>query len=540
VSTAPGAGKPAEFDYIVVGGGSAGCALAARLSENASRTVALVEAGGDGTDFVIRTPIAGMTMLPTRLNNWAFESVPQAALDGRRSYQPRGRSLGGSSVLNAMIYMRGHRSDYDRWAALGNAGWSYDDVLPYFKRSEDNDSLHDEYHGRGGPLPVAYPRTDNPFHAIWLEAAREAGFGVNADFNGAEQAGLGVYQVTQRNGERWSAARAYIHPLAGKRANLSVLTRARARRIAFSGRRATGVEIGVGGAVRLLRARGEVILSAGAIQSPQLLMLSGVGDARRLAKLGIAPVHDLPGVGRNFHDHPDFIFGFEVPSTDLLGFSPAGIARLAREAVRYRRERRGMVTTNFAECGGFVRASADSPAAEFQLHLVLGIVDDHARKLHLRHGLSCHVCLLRPKSRGSVDLASAHPEAAPLIDPAYYRDADDLEQMVVGYKLARRVLDAPPLSRLYTRELFTRGVRTDEDIRAILRARTDTIYHPAGTCAMGTDGMAVVDPQLRVRGVEALRVADASIMPTPIGGNTNAPCIMIGEKAADMISRGAN
>jgi choline dehydrogenase-like flavoprotein len=346
--------------------------------------------------------------------------------------------------------------------------------------------------------------------------------------------------VTQRNGERWSAARAYIHPLAGKRANLSVLTRARARRIAFSGRRATGVEIGVGGAVRLLRARGEVILSAGAIQSPQLLMLSGVGDARRLAKLGIAPVHDLPGVGRNFHDHPDFIFGFEVPSTDLLGFSPAGIARLAREAVRYRRERRGMVTTNFAECGGFVRASADSPAAEFQLHLVLGIVDDHARKLHLRHGLSCHVCLLRPKSRGSVDLASAHPEAAPLIDPAYYRDADDLEQMVVGYKLARRVLDAPPLSRLYTRELFTRGVRTDEDIRAILRARTDTIYHPAGTCAMGTDGMAVVDPQLRVRGVEALRVADASIMPTPIGGNTNAPCIMIGEKAADMISRGAN
>ncbi len=539
MSARPGAGGGAEFDYIVVGGGSAGCALAARLSENASVTVALLEAGGDGTDFVIRTPLAGVTMLPTRLNNWAFESVPQPNLDGRRSYQPRGRSLGGSSVLNAMIYMRGHRSDYDRWAALGNAGWSYADVLPYFKRSEDNESLHDEYHGRGGPLPVAHPRTDNPFHAVWLAAAREAGFPINADFNGAEQEGLGVYQVTQRNGERWSAARAYIHPLAGKRANLSVLTRARARRIAFAGRRASGVEISLDGEPRPLRARREVVLCAGAIQSPQLLLLSGVGDAQRLARLGIEPVHHLPGVGRNFHDHPDFIFGFDVPSTDLLGFSAAGIARLVRESARYRRERRGMVTTNFAECGGFLRASADSPAPEFQLHFVVGIVDDHARKLHLHHGLSCHVCLLRPKSRGSVELASSDPGAAPLIDPAYYSDREDLEQMVIAYKLARRVLDAPSLARLYTRELFTRHVKTDDDIRAILRARTDTIYHPAGTCAMGVDDMAVVDPQLRVRGLEGLRVADASIMPTPIGGNTNAPCIMIGEKAAEMIARGA-
>jgi choline dehydrogenase-like flavoprotein len=539
MNASPSIGKPAEFDYVIVGGGSAGCALAARLSESASRTVALLEAGGDGRDFVIRTPIAVVAMLPTRLNNWAFESVPQPSLNGRRSYQPRGRSLGGSSALNAMIYMRGHRSDYDRWAALGNHGWSYADVLPYFKRSEDNESLHDEYHGRGGPLPVAYPRTDNPFHALWLDAAREAGFPVNADFNGAEQEGLGVYQVTQRTGERWSAARAYVHPIAGKRANLSVLTRTRARRITFSGRRATGVEIKIGNEVRMIRARREVILSAGAIQSPQLLMLSGVGDAQRLAQLGIERIHHLPGVGRNFHDHPDFIFGFEVPSTDLLGFSPAGFARLAREALRYRRERRGMVTTNFAECGGFLRASAASPAPEFQLHLVLGIVDDHARKLHFRHGLSCHVCLLRPRSRGSVELASADPEAPPLIDPAYYRDPDDIEQMVVAYKLARRVLDAPSLAHLYARDLFTRHVKTDDDIRAVLRARTDTIYHPAGTCAMGVDGMAVVDPLLRVRGVEGLRIADASIMPTPIGGNTNAPCIMIGEKAAELIARDA-
>lgn len=528
-----------EFDYIIAGGGSAGCALAARLSEDASITVALLEAGGDGTDFVIRTPLAGVAMIPTRLNNWAFESVPQAGLNGRRIYQPRGRSLGGSSILNAMIYMRGHRSDYDRWAALGNTGWSFADVLPYFKRSEDNESLHDEHHGRGGPLPVAHPRTDNPFHALWLDAAREAGFPLNADFNGAEQEGLGVYQVTQRNGERWSAARAYVHPLVGARPNLRVLTNTRARRITFEGRRATGVEVAQNGAPRLLRARREVIVSAGAIQSPQLLQLSGVGDAQRLSQLGIKPVHHLPGVGRNFHDHPDFIFGFNVPSTDLLGFSLAGIARLARESARYRRERRGMVTTNFAECGGFMRASPGSPAPEFQLHFVVGIVDDHARKLHVRHGLSCHVCLLRPKSRGTVALASADPGAAPLIDPAYYAEPDDLEQMVTGYKLARRVLDAPSLSRLYTRDLFTQRVKSDEDIRAILRARTDTVYHPAGTCAMGVDAMAVVDPQLRVRGLEGLRVADASIMPTPIGGNTNAPCVMIGEKAADLILRGA-
>jgi len=250
-------------------------------------------------------------------------------------------------------------------------------------------------------------------------------------------------------------------------------------------------------------------------------------------------VHDLPGVGRNLHDHPDFIFGFHVPSADLLGFSPAGVARLVRESMRYRRERRGMVTTNFAECGGFMRALPDSPAPEFQLHFVVGIVDDHARKLHVRHGLSCHVCLLRPKSRGTVTLASADPDAAPLIDPAYYSDPADLEQMVTGYKLARRVLDAPSLSRLYTRDLFTRNVTTDDDIRAVLRARTDTVYHPAGTCAMGVDAMSVVDPQLRVRGLEGLRVADASIMPTPIGGNTNAPCVMIGEKAADLVLRAA-
>jgi len=524
-----------DFDYIVIGGGSSGCALAARLSEDPAVTVALLEAGGDGTDFVIRTPLAGLAMIPTRLNNWAFESVPQPALNGRRIYQPRGRSLGGSSILNAMVYMRGHRSDYDRWAALGNTGWSFDDVLPYFKRSEDNESLHDEYHGRGGPLSVAHSRTGNPFHAIWLEAAKEAGLPINVDFNGAEQEGLGVYQVTQRNGERWSAARAYIHPIMGHRANLSVRTHTRVRRIVLEGQRATGVEIMQDGEPRLLRARREIILSAGAMQSPQLLMLSGIGDARMLSSIGIKPVHDLPGVGRNLHDHPDFIFGVRVPSTDLLGFSPAGIARLVSESGRYRRERRGMVTTNFAECGGFLRALPDSPAPEFQLHFVVGIVEDHARKLHAHHGLSCHVCLLRPRSRGTVELASPNPDDAPRIDPGYFNDPGDLEQMVLGYKLTRRVLDAPSLSRLYTRDLFTAHVKTDDDIRAILRERVDTVYHPAGTCAMGIDEMAVVDPQLRVRGLEGLRVADASILPTPIGGNTNAPCIMIGEKAADLI-----
>jgi choline dehydrogenase-like flavoprotein len=523
------------FDYLIIGGGSAGCALAGRLSEDPALSVALIEAGGRGDGALINTPAAVVAMLPTRINNWAFETDPQPGLNGRRGYQPRGRALGGTSAINAMVYIRGHRSDYDHWAALGNAGWSYDEVLPVFKRAERNTRGADAYHGAAGPLSVDDLRTDSPFHEIYRRAADEAGFARNPDFNGAEQEGLGVYQVTQVNGERCSAARAYILPYLSARPNLQVLTQTRTQRILFEARRAVGVEVLRGNRRETLHARREVVVSAGSFHSPQLLMLSGIGDGEQLQRLGIPTLHHLPGVGQNLQDHIDFIFGFEIDSLDLFGFSPRGALRLARELGRYRRQRRGMLTTNFAECGGFLKLSPESPAPDLQLHFVVGIVDDHARKRHYTHGISCHVCLLRPKSRGHVALATANANDAPRIDPAFYAEPGDLERMVAGYKLTRRLLEAPSLSSRYKKDLFTAGIETDEQIRDILRARSDTVYHPVGTCKMGIDPLAVVDSALRVHGLDALRVVDASIMPTLIGGNTNAAAIMIGEKAADLI-----
>ena len=523
-----------EFDYVIAGGGSAGCVLAGRLSEDPGVRVCLLEAGNAGDSWVVNTPAALILMVPTRLNNWAFETVPQRGLGGRRGYQPRGRALGGSSALNAMIYTRGHRTDYDRWAMMGNAGWSYSDVLPYFRRAENNESLAGEYHGSGGPLNVADLRTGNPFQERFLQAAEQAGLRRNPDFNGAEQEGVGAYQVTQKNGERWSAARAYVHPHRA-RPNLQVITGARATRVLLEGRRAVGVEFRRESETRQARARKEVVVSAGALQSPQLLMLSGIGDGERLRNLGIGVVHHAPGVGRNLRDHVDFVFGYGSKSLDLFGFSLAGGLRLLKDIGRYRRERRGMIATNFAEAGGFVRTSPELPAPDVQLHFVVGAVDNHARKLRYGHGYSLHVCLLRPGSAGRVSLASADPFGAPAIDPGFYGEPGDLEAMVRAFKLARRILDAPPLAATRESDLFTGGVRTDDEIRAMLRARSDTIYHPVGTCRMGVDGNAVVDPQLRVRGIEGLRVVDASVMPDLIGGNTNAPTVMIAEKASDLI-----
>lgn len=523
-------------DYIIVGGGSAGCVLAARLSEDPEVSVILLEAGGNGRGPLVQTPLALVTMLATKLNNWGFESRRQPGLDWRRSYHPRGRALGGSSAINAMVYMRGHRSDYDHWAALGNSGWSYGDVLPYFLRAEHNERFDNPWHGRGGPLNVADSRTGNPFHHHFRNAALEAGFPVNEDFNGEEQEGLGSFQLTQKGGERWSAARAYLFP-AMQRPNLRVLTGAKAQRVLFEERRATGVTFIQRGSEFEAYATREVILSAGTFQSPQLLMVSGVGDVMTLAPQGITLRHHLPGVGQNLQDHVDFIFGYAVPSKDLIGFSPAGILRTVREFGRYRRERRGLFTSNFAECGGFLKTAPQLKAPDVQLTFVPAIVEDHARKLHLGHGMSCHVCLLRPESRGCVGLMGHTMNVPPLIEPRYFSAEEDLDRLVEGFKVTQRLFETPTFASMITRNLFTPHAHDNTQIRQVIRQRADTMYHPVGTCRMGRDPMAVVDAELRVHGLVGLRVVDASVMPSIVGGNTNAPTIMIAEKAADLIAR---
>ena len=522
-------------DYIVVGGGAGGCAVAGRLSEDPSVSVTVLEAGGGGDSWVVNAPIGVVAMLPTKLNNWAFETVPQPGLNGRKGYQPRGKMLGGSSGINAMVYIRGHKVDYDQWAALGNTGWSYDDVLPYFKRSENNETHGGHFHGQDGPLRVSELRSDNPFQQHYVDAARQAGFPINPDFNGAEQEGVGIYQVTQYQGQRWTAARGYLRPHMESRPNLRVETGCYVTKIVFEGKRAVAVQMIQNGQQKTLRAGREILLAAGAFQSPQLLMLSGVGDSKALQAFGIPVIHHLPGVGQNLQDHPDFVFKYRAKSLDLLGISAGGSVRMLREFRRYQNERRGMLTSNGAEGGGFLKTDSDLAAPDIQLHFVVAMLDDHARKLHLGHGYSCHMCLLRPKSIGDVKLASPDPLAAPLINPRFLEHPDDMEKMVRGFKITRKIMDAPALANIRSSDYQTANVRTDDEIRDVIRATSDTVYHPIGTCKMGVDVMAVVDPSLKVIGVQGLRVVDASIMPTLIGGNTNAPTMMIGEKAADMI-----
>ena len=525
------------FDFVVVGAGSGGCVVAGRLTEDADTSVALLEAGGACDNWIVTMPAGTALMVPRAINNWCLNTVPQPGLNGRIGYQPRGKGLGGSSAINAMIYTRGHRWDYDHWAALGNTGWAYADVLPYFKRAEDNADFGGDYHGTGGPLPVSKLRTDNPAHAVFLTAARQMQLPLCDDFNGAQQEGLGLYQVTQRDGERWSAARAYVQPYRASRANLKVQTRAQVTRLLLEGRRAVGVEFRQDGQLRQIRARREVILAAGAFQSPQILMLSGIGDAAALGAHGIAVVHHLPGVGCNLQDHPDFVFNYRSNAPYFFGFTWRSIGCQIGAVIEYWRKRRGMMTTNFAECGGFLKTRPELDIPDIQLHFGMAIVNDHGRKGLLDRGFSCHVGLLRPKSRGSVRLQNADPCTAPLIDPNFLGESDDLETLAAGYKLTRRLMETPALRELQKKDLITSQVKTDEDIRAILRERVDTIYHPVGTCKMGAAGdpQAVVDPALKVHGLAGLRVVDASIMPTLIGGNTNAPAIMIGEKAAAMI-----
>lgn len=523
-----------SWDVVIVGAGSAGCVLANRLSADGARRVLLLEAGGRDVNPFIHMPAGIAQLVTNRRINWDYYTEPEAELGGRRLWWPRGRVLGGSSSINAMCYTRGQREDYDGWAALGCTGWAYPDVLPYFRRAEDQCRGPDEYHGVGGPLSVSDLRYVNPLSQVFVDAARTVGIPPNADFNGARQEGVGFYQVTQRDGRRCSAAVAYLAPARG-RANLTVVTHAHATRVVVERGRAVAVEYLVRG--RPMRANaGEIVLSGGAVNSPQLLLLSGIGGAAQLERHRIAVVADLPGVGENLQDHLDYCTLYKCRTRDTYDFGKLGELGVA---MRYALTRSGPGTSNVAESGGFARtARARDSRPDVQLHFVPAQLDDHGRNRLPGHGYTIHACVLRPESRGSIALASADPAAKPRIAPRYLTAPEDVATLLAGVRLTREIGAAAAFEPFRGPELHPGAERTsDAAVLESIRAKAETIYHPVGTCRMGSadDRQAVIDPELRVRGVSGLRVVDASVMPTLVSGNTNAPTIMIAERAADLM-----
>ncbi|GFE77140.1 GMC family oxidoreductase [Novosphingobium sp. TCA1] len=528
-----------SFDYIVIGSGSAGSLMANRLSADPANRVALIEAGPSDRKWPVNLktvmPVGNIFLLPSDRTNWKQALQGNAAVGNRTINFPRGKLLGGCSAINGGVYIRGQKEDYEAWEAAGNAGWSYDDVLPAFKAVENYAGPDKPWHGKGGELDVQKPRSFNPVTGAILDAAEQAGHYRNDDFAGERKDGFGRYDLNQRKGTRLSSARAFLHPALG-RPNLTVLDETLVRRIMFDRGRATGIEIEREGLRSVLNARREIVLCAGATNSPQLLMLSGIGPADHLREVGIEPLHDLPGVGAHLQDHPTVHVAMENPSGESYAVSAKSLPRILASPLQYLASRTGMLASNVAECGGFL-CTDGSGRPDIQITFLVGLKLD-ARAIPRRHGYMGLVQLLRPRSAGSVRLASNRPEDKPVIDPNFFADPYDMKTLIAGFREARRIFAQPALAPLTGAEIEPGAQhRSDAEIDAALRKIVNTAYHPTGTCKMGPDSdpMAVVDGRLRVRGVSGLRVVDASVMPEIISGNTSAPTMMIAERAARFI-----
>ena len=522
-------------DYIIVGAGAAGCALAHRLSEDSRRKVILLEAGGADRDPFIHAPGGLMPLLMSGKHSWNYTSAPQTELNDRILFLPRGKVLGGGSSINGMIYDRGTPSDYDRWAALGNSGWSYADVLPYFKRAENYEPGGDALlHGHSGPVRISRPGVHNPLAKAFLQACEQAGYPYNDDTNGAAREGAGPVDMFVSAGRRWSAATAYIKPFRS-RSNLDVRLGAHVLKILVENDRAVGVRVREKGQDLDLRADGEVILCGGGINSPQLLMLSGIGDASTLSQLGINPVSNLPGVGQNLQDHLS-LYVKQAVTQPVSHYQYVSPLKGALALGQYLVLRKGPLASTGMEAVAYIRSQPNVTEPDIKLSLVLALMNDELTGLMPRHGFMAHVCVVRPHSRGQVTLASPDPQAAPVVDHRYLSDARDMVDFRNGIKMCRRIFGQAAFDPYRGDELSPGpSVQTDNEIDAFIRANANADYHTAGTCKMGSDDGSVVDARLRVRGIGGLRVADTSVMPTLVGGNTNMPAIMIGEKAADLI-----
>jgi choline dehydrogenase len=525
-----------KFDYVIVGAGSAGCVLADRLSADGTRRVLLLEYGGSDRSIFIQMPSALSIPMNMPKYNWFYHSEPEPHLDGRRMHTPRGKVLGGSSSINGLVYIRGNPQDFERWASEGAAGWSYRDVLPYFKRAENREEGGDEYRGSKGKLQTRYGRVSNPLHAAWLAAASEAGYPQSADVNGFQQEGFGRMDMTVGHGRRCSAANAYLRP-AMNRPNLRVLTHALATRIVFDGRRARALEYTHGGSAHRVELGAEVILSGGPINSPQLLKLSGIGPAAELRALGIDVVHDLPGVGENLQDHLEFYFQVACKEPITL-YSSINMWSRALIGARWLLRKDGLGATNHFETCGFIRSRPGVAYPDIQYHFLPMAVAYDGSTLAQEHGFQAHVGPMRSKSRGWVRLASTNPLDKPRILFNYLSEPDDWTEMRACVRLTREIFAQASFDPYRGREIQPgASVQTDEQIDAFIRAKVESAYHPSCSCKMGTaqDPMAVVDPETRVHGLEGLRVVDSSIMPSVTTGNLNAPTIMLAEKAADHI-----